>query len=182
MTEEEQKIEEEKIAAEKKSEPINIATRNLRLLKRIVLGKKKPPLFLRILCWFNLAWSALMAAYYGLVGVLVATSFIHDKVFETIGAKYFFVYAGLHLIAFIGVVFIWRLKKLGFYLFSISTLVMPFLYLLMTWNWSENLAEKWNKIEPLILIFSVITIGLFAINWKSLNLIKKKDEEVEKEK
>lgn len=181
MIEEEDKIEririeEEKFAAEKKAEPISIVARNLRLLKRIILGKNKPSMFLRMLCWFYLGWSLLMIIYYGSVGLLISTSAIHDTVFETIGGKYFFVYSCFHALAFIGVVFMWRLKKIGFYIFSIPTFFMPFLYLLMTWNWREGLSEKSNKIELVIFLFSIISIGLFAFNWKSLNLIKKKEE------
>jgi len=184
MTEEEQKIEnerieEERIAAEKKAEPISIAARNLRLLKRIVLGKNKPPMFLRILCWFNLGWSTLMIIYYGFVGVLIASDFIQDEAFDEIGSKYFFVYTCLHITAFVGAIFMWRMKKLGFYLFSIPTLIMPFLFLIMTWKWSEDLATKSGKIELITFLFSIITVGLFAINWKSLNLIKKKEEATE---
>ncbi len=170
------RIEEKKIAEEKKAEPINIVARNLRLLKRIILGKNKPPHFLRILCWFYLGWSLLMTTYYGAVGLLIRSSAIHDSTLEAIGAKYFFVYACLHALAFIGVIFMWRLKNIGFYIFSTPTFVMPLLYLLMTWNWREGLSEKLNKIELIIFLFSIISMGLFAINWKSLNLIKKKED------
>ena len=191
MTEEEQKIEderivevkriaeEERLAKEKKSEPISIAARNLRLIKRIVLGKKKPPMFLRVLCWFNLGWSALMTFYYGIVGILLASDFIQDELLEAIGGKYFFVYSCLHIAAFIGTILIWRMKKLGFYLFSIPTFIMPFLFLIMTWKWSDGLDTKSSKIELVTFLFSIITIGLFAINWRSLNLIKKKEDEPE---
>ena len=41
------RIEEEKIAAKKKAEPISIAAKNLRLLKRIILGKNKPSMFIK---------------------------------------------------------------------------------------------------------------------------------------
>jgi hypothetical protein len=170
------KIEEEKIAEKKKAEPISIVARNLRLIKRIILGKNKPPHFLRILCWFYLGWSLLMILYYGAVGLLIKSSAIQDLALEAIGAKYFFVYACLHALAFIGVIFMWRLKKIGFYLFSVPTLVMPLLHLLMSWNWREGLSEKFNKIELIIFLFSIISIGLFAINWKSLNLIQRKEE------
>jgi len=180
MTEELKQKPESQEDTEKDIEPISIATRNFRLLKRVILGKKKPPLFLRVLCWINMTWSLLMVVYYGTVGILIVTSFMHDKVFEEIGGKYFFVYTCLHALAFIGAVLMWRLKKIGFYIFTIATGIMPFLYLLMTWEWTETLANKWNKIEPIILLFSLVTIGLFALNWKSLNLIKKKEiEEVE---
>lgn len=170
------RIEKEKIAAEKKAEPISIAAKNLRLLKRLILGKNKPPMFLRILCWFYLGWSLLMIIYYGSVGLLLSSSAIHNAAFEAIGGKYFFVYTCLHALAFIGVVFMWRLKKISFYIYSIPTFVMPFLYLLMTWNWRESLSEKLNKIELVIFLFSIISIGLFAVNWKSLSLIKKKED------
>ena len=168
--------EEEKIAVEKKAEPIRIVSRNLRLLKRIILGKNKPPLFLRILTWFYLGWSLLMTLYYGAVGLLISASAIHDTTIESIGGKYFFVYAFLHALAFIGAVLMWRLKKIGFYVFSIPTFIMPFLHLLMTWNWTESLSEKSNKIELIILLFAIISIGLFAINWKSLNLTKRQQD------
>jgi len=169
------KIEEEKIAEKKKAEPISIVARNLRILKRIILGKNKPPHFLRLLCWLYLGWSLLMVLYYGAVALLIRSSAIQDLALEAIGAKYFFVYGCLHALAFIGVIFMWRLKKIGFYLFSAPTFVMPFLHLLMSWSWKEGLSEKSNKIELIIFLFSIISIGLFAVNWKSLNLIKRKE-------
>ena len=168
--------EEEKIAAEKKAEPINIAARNLRLLKRIILGKNKPTMFLRILCWFYLGWSLLMIIYYGAVILIISTSAIHDKQFDETGSKYFIVYTCLHIAAFAGIILIYRMKKLGFYLFSIPTLIMPFLHLLMTWNWRESISQKTNKIELVVFLFSIISIGLFAVNWKSLKLIKQKED------
>ena len=169
-------IEEENSEAEKNAEPISIVSRNLRLLKRIILGKNTPPLFLRILGWFYLGWSLLMIIYYGVVGLLINTSALHDTALESIGGKYFFVYACLHALAFVGVVFMWRLKKIGFYIFTIPTFIMPFLHVLMTWSWAETLSEKSDKIERIIFLFSIISIGLFAINWKSLNLINKKED------
>lgn len=175
MTKFEKKNENIRIE-EKNTEPITILTKNLRLIKRLILGKKKPPIFIRFLCWFYLGWSLLMIMYFGSVGLLIGTSAIQDVVFEAIGQKYFFVYACLHVLAFIGVVLMWRLKKIGFYIYSIPTFIMPFLYLLMTWNWKDSLSEKSNKVELIIFLFSMISIGLFAINWNSLNLIKKKED------
>ena len=69
------------------------------------------------------------------------------------------------------------MKKLGFYLYSIPTIVMPFLLLIMTWKWIDDMATRSSKFEIITLLFSVATIGLFALNWKSLNLFKKKEKE-----
>jgi len=169
MTEEEQKIEEERLALEKKSEPISIAARNLRLLKRIILGKKKPPMFLRVLCFINLGWGALMIIGFGIVTLLLGLSMLDESEVAPMDTKYFMVYTCLHIVAFVGVILMWRMKKLGFYLFSISTIIMPFLLFIMK--------HEWDKDFQIILPFSLLAIGLFAINWKSLNLVKKKEEE-----
>ena len=176
MIEQENEVERLRIEEETITEPISIVSRNLRLLKRIILGENIPPLFLRILGWFYLGWSLLMILYYGAVGLLINTYAIHDTILESIGGKYFFVYACLHTLAFVGVVFMWRLKKIGFYIFTIPTFIMPFLHVLMTWSWAETLSEKSDKVERIIFLFSIISIGLFAINWKSLNLINKKED------
>ncbi len=172
MTEEEKKIEririeEDKIAAEKKVEPISIAARNLRLLKRLVLGKNRPPLFLRVLCWINLAWGALMILGSGIIALLLGLSVMDETSVSPMDTKYFTVYTCLHIVAIIGTILIWRMKNTGFYLFSIPTLLMPFLLFIMK--------QEWDKDFKTILPFSLVTIGLFALNWNSLNLIKKKD-------
>jgi len=167
--EKEQKIEEQRIAKEKKSEPINIAARYLRLLKRIVLGKKKPPKFLRVLCYINLGWGALMITGFGIVTLLLGLAIMDESNLAPMDTKYFIVYTCLHIVSFIGTIFMWRMKKLGFYLFSASTIIMPFLLFIMK--------HKWDKDFKIILPFSLIAIGLFAFNWKTLNLIKKKEKE-----
>ena len=176
MIEEEQKTEEQliaeqRIAKEKKSEPISIAARCLRLLKRIVLGKKKPPMFLRVLCFINFGWGALMITGFGISTLLLGLAILEESTLYPMDTKYCAVYTCLHIVSFIGTIFMWRMKKLGFYLFSAATIIMPFLLFIMK--------QEWDRDFKIILPFSLLSIGLFAFNWKSLNLLKKKDEETE---
>lgn len=153
--------ENTKIETEEDKEAISIAKRNLRMLKRIALGRNKPPFFLRILCWANLGWSFLMVIYNFFIGIVMNISALKVQNFDSeitrMGGKYFFTYAVLHLIAMFGVLLIWRIKKSGFYIYTISTAIMPFLYLLMA---------RQIKIELTLLLFSALSIGLFALNWK----------------
>lgn len=146
---------------EENKEAISIAKRNLRLFKRIALGKNKPPMFLRVLCWVNMGWSTLMLLYHLFIGVVMSVSAFKlsnfDDEIDAIGGKYFFTYALLHAIAIFGVILMWRLKKTGFYIFTGATALMPFLYSIMA---------KQLNIELTLLLFSAAAIGLFAINWK----------------
>ncbi len=169
----------EEVTPEKKENvtpEISILKRNLRLLKRIVLGKKTPPLFLRILCWANLGWSLLMILFYGFIGMLIAIQGdrIKEGAFEEVikgaGSNFFFSYALLHIIAIFGVILMWRKKKGGFYTYSIVTLLMPFWLMIIT---------RVVEFDFTTLIFSLVAIGLFALNWNSLNLKRPKADSKE---
>lgn len=139
---------------------VSILKRNLRLLKRLVLGKKEPPMFLKILSWGFLGWSLLMIIgflFIGLSGSLLnAFDGTRNEVCE-LTPKYFFTYALVHAVSILGVVLMYRRRLTGLYVFAIANLVMPF--------WSFIITRCFDKFEWWILIFSLASIGLFALNW-----------------
>ena len=160
MTEENKNIEAQE---DESKQPISIARRNLRLLKRIALGKNKPPFFLRTLCWIGMTWEILMILYWLFVGIafyLPTFGLRSTGVITGLGAKYFFTYAVLHAIALFGILLMWRVKKTGFYIYAVVTGIMPFLQMIMA---------RQIRIDLTILLFSGVAIGLFALNWKLFN-------------
>lgn len=144
---------------------ITLLKRNLRLLKRIILGKKKPPFFLRMMCVINFVWSSLMVLYYGSLALIISIkgAAIKGGYFDDLinyGAKMYLVLVVLHLFALLGAVLMYRQKRTGFYVYSFAVILMP-LYMLVNVTFSE-----------VIIMFasSGIMIGLFALNYKPLGL------------
>ncbi len=148
------------------SKEVSILKRNLRLLKRIVLGKTKPAFYLRVISWIFLFWSLLMALgnFFIFVMNLVTgqTSSIESagsNGFSTLGElpnQYFVSYSLIHLIAALGVILMYRKKMLGFYIFAVATILMPF------WGFFYTKIFEFNLF---IILFSVISIGLFALHF-----------------
>lgn len=103
------------------------------------------------------------------VGDMIGDSFntIKDAKVNT-PPKYFYTYALLHFAALIGVVLMWRKKVMGLYVFSIVTLLMPFWYFIITGVFEFNIY---------VFLFSVISIGLFAINWNIFTVNARKKEQ-----
>jgi hypothetical protein len=139
---------------------VSILKRNLKLLKRLALGKKTPPLFLKIVCYIFLAWDILMILFFSLSGIFKSVLGLMQS--ETasgpeITSKYLFTYALLHGVSLLGVLFAWRKKITGFYIFAIANILMPFWYFFIT---------KDFQFETKAFIFSLISIGLFAANWR----------------
>ncbi|MFT7155907.1 MAG: hypothetical protein ACI8Q1_000911, partial [Parvicella sp.] len=89
---------------------VSILKRNLKLLKRLALGRKTPPLFLKIVCYIFLAWDILMILFFSLSGVFKSVLGLMQS--ETasgpeITSKYLFTYALLHGVSLLGVLFAW---------------------------------------------------------------------------
>jgi len=141
---------------------VTVLKRNLRLLKRMILGKKKPPFFLRMVCVVNFAWSGLMILYYGILGFAISlkAQYFIGGYFDELGAKMFLVLVFLHLIAIFGVILMYRKKALGFYIYSIAALLMP-IYMMVNASFSEVF---------IMFASSLVMIVLFAMNYKTLGL------------
>lgn len=149
---------------------VSILKRNLKLLKRVVLGKQAPPMFLKILCWTFIGWSLLMIL--GFVFIALSSSMldafegtsIQADIFTT---KYLFTYAILHGVSLLGVILMYRRRLTGWYIFTVANLLMPF----WTYLINRKLIFDWT-----VFIFSLIAIALFALNWNQfLANIRKKE-------
>lgn len=172
-------MEEEKQSAEidshsNQSKEVTLLKRNLRLLKRLILGKKKPPFFLRMMCVINFVWSSLMVLYYSIVAFVISFegNVLNGGYFDdlkSMGSKVFMVLVVLHLFALLGAVLMYRQKRVGFYIYSFAEILMP-LYMLVNVSYSEIL---------IMFASSAIMIGLFALNYKTLGLNFKSSEKIE---
>lgn len=141
---------------------ISIIMRNLRLIKRLIFGKKSPSLFLRVIAIVAMSWSLLIIlALLGLlfllyftpeVGVLDDLSGISDR--------FYISYIGLHFLAILGVILMWRTKLIGFYIFTLVNLLTPF--------WISFFLPVFS-FNPYWLIPSLLFILLFGLNWKTFN-------------
>lgn len=157
------------------SKEVTLLKRNLRLLKRLILGKKKPPFFLRMMCVINFVWSSLMVLYYSIVAFVISFegNVLNGGYFDdlkSMGSKVFMVLVVLHLIALFGAILMYRQKRLGFYIYSFAEILMP-LYML-----SVNIS---NNDFLIMFASSGIMIGLFALNYKTLGLNFKSLEKIE---
>lgn len=153
------------------SREVSILKRNLRLAKRIVLGKQQPPKLLMILCLLFMGWDLLMILGFGFIGLGGSIMDVFDS---SAGAKndltprYFYTYAFLHLISLVGGVLMYRRRLTGFYIFAGVNIVMPF--------WAAIITKKW-EFEIWWMIFSLLAIALFAINWnKFIANVRKKEK------
>ncbi len=150
---------------------ISILKRNLRLAKRLILGTKKPPFFLNIVSWVFIGWSLLMVIFNLFVSLTykIGNTFSSDEyIGNELWPKYFMTYSGLHLVALIGAILMYRKKLTGFYIFTVVTLLMPF--------WEYLIFQEKFKFEFTVLLFSVVAIVLFAVNWRVFDANVKKRE------
>jgi len=167
-----EEIEKQKVQKPKKDpneiREVSMLKRNLRLLKRILLGKKQPSMFLKILCFIFLAWDFLMVIGFIFIGFANKLGDYMggggQKISPELLIKYFFTYSILHFVSFFAVLGMWRKNVIGFYMFVIVNLLMPFWYFFITGIWEFQI---W------VLGFSLVSIALFAVNWKAFNLKKK---------
>jgi len=107
---------------------ISLIKRNLRLIKRIFLGRKDPPLFLKVVSMLATIWSVLnIGVISGLLFLLMISPDVDVlRDLNAIDQKFYVSYVGLHFIAVFGVVLMWRRNIMGFYIFSLVNLLMPF--------------------------------------------------------
>lgn len=156
---------------------VSILKRNLRLLKRMVLGKQKPPMLLRVFSWSFLAWDLLMIIGFVFIALTgsIAGLFDGNKGLGALSPKDFYVYALLHAISLLGVILMYRRKVFGFYIFSVANIGMAF------WFFSNGSATTTNGDAAIswwwVLTFSLVAILLFALNWNKFTAnIKKKEQ------
>jgi hypothetical protein len=138
---------------------VSILKRNLRLLKRIVLGKNPPPVYLKVITWIFLGWSlAMIIAYLFMALTFKIGNAVTDtmSLMDALTPKYFFTYALVHCAALVGTILMYRKKILGFYIFSIATILMPF--------W-EFIIKRTFQFHVYVFLFSLVSIGLFALHF-----------------
>jgi hypothetical protein len=141
---------------------ISIILRNLRLIKRLILGRKNPSLFLRMICMASFIWSLIIImALLGLLFLIYVTPkapVLEDL--KGLSIRFYVSYIGLHGLAILGTILMWRKILFGFYLFTIVSLLMPFWMSFFLPVFSFNF--YW-------LIPSISFIALFGLNWIALN-------------
>jgi len=119
----------------------------------------KRPLWLSALCIFSWIYYGCLAAlfilalfYTGRITALIV-QYVPDK--SWVPGEVILLFLGgclLHLIAFTGVIFIWKLRRTGYYLFTVPTLLIAVFHLLrpdISW------------ISTALYIFLVILFGIF---------------------
>ncbi len=147
---------------------ISIILRNLRLIKRLILGRKNPSLFLRVICVISFIWSLIIImALLGLLLLIYVTP--EAPVLEDLSGlsiRFYVSYIGLHVLAILGTILMWRKILFGFYLFSIVSLLMPFWMSFFLPVFSFNF--YW-------LIPSITFIALFGLNWVAINNEQEKE-------
>ncbi|CAG5083612.1 hypothetical protein [Parvicella tangerina] len=172
------------MSTEQKTNPneareVSILKRNLRLLKRIVLGKQKPPMFLKILCFFFIGWDLLMTIFFAFIPIVGS---MFGDIFEgtSLSSQDFYVYVLLHLISLVGVILMYRRFLVGFYMFSASNLAMAIWFFINgdAMNGEDPSSISWWT----ILAFALISILLFLLNWNKFRAnIRKKEKKAELE-
>lgn len=134
-----------------------------RLAKRILLGKQKPNKFMIILTWFSIGWSTLCGIFFLLAGVYALIDYNHIKSMDALKdytPKYCFSIALLHGLTILSALIMYRMKSLGFYLYtgiSIVMLMLPFFFLNIT-NFSF-----------IPFVFTFVMIGLYATQLKKMS-------------
>ena len=155
------------------SEETSTFAKTRRVLQKLILGTRRPPVFLRILSIIAMTWDILLIllfvvlALFSLLGEDVLMAYKLEKFLES--TRFLFTYAHLHLFSFLGVVLMWRRKMFGFYLYAFMNLLMPIITYLM-------LDDTPFPVESLI--FSGVMIGLFALN---IGVLKDKESRLSDE-
>jgi len=134
-----------------------------KIAKSVILGKNKPTLILRFLCWFTIIWDGVLMLYFmgsGLVFWISKVSFEDHPLLHGFTKEYCFTLAIIHFISLFAAILMYRLKKNGFYIYivaNISLVVAPFYYL-------ESI-----QVDYIVVVFTLAMIGLFASQFKKLS-------------
>jgi len=132
-----------------------------KLAKRIILGKNKPTPLLLFLCWFTIIWSVICAFFMFAFGAfeLIKPSENAIAGIENFTPKFSFIYGSLHLISLLSAILMYRLKKIGFFLYffsNIAMVVLPTFYLK-------------EKVNYFLVAITLVLIGLFASQIKKMS-------------
>jgi len=134
-----------------------------KIAKRIILGKHKPAPILRFLCWFTLVWDTIIALYMagsGVVFMIKNIDFSSHSILKDFNQEFCFTYAFLHAVSLFSAILMYRMKRLGFFIYTganIAMLVTLFVYL------------EGFRSDYLIVAFTLLMIGLFATRLKKMN-------------
>lgn len=134
----------------------------IRLAKRIVLGKEKPPVVLRVLSWFTIIWSSLIAIFMiasGLYAYLESDFLAQNSALADFTPKFCFSYATLHGLSLFSGILTYRKKLSGLYLYiitNVSMVILPFVLL-------NN-----QQFDIVPVAFTLIMIGLYFTQIKKM--------------
>jgi hypothetical protein len=131
--------------------------------KRIILGKHKPTPILRFLCWLSIIWDTAIGIYMTATGVLFmirGNNFSENYFLEDFTQNFCFTYAALHGVSLLGTILMYRVKKSGFWLYSIGNIALA----VSAFVFVESL-----EIDYLYVSFTLIMIGLFATQLKKMS-------------
>ena len=134
----------------------------VRLAKRILLGKEKPPVILRTLSWFTIIWSSLIAVFMigaGLYAYLESDFLAQNSELADFTPKFCFSYAALHGLSLISGILTYRRKLAGLYLYIVSNILMIILPFVLLNN---------AQFELIPVAFTLILVGLFLTQVKKM--------------
>lgn len=133
-----------------------------RLAKRIILGKQKPPVVLRVLSWFTIIWSFLIAVFMagaGLYAYLESDFLSQTNGLADFTPKFCFSYATLHGLSLFSGILTYRKKLSGFYLYVITNVLMVILPFVLLNN---------AQFELIPVVFTLIMIGLYFTQYNKM--------------
>jgi len=148
---------------------VSLLKKNLRLFKRLALGKKTPPFLLKWTCLIFLSWDLLMIIFLLLLSLFTSLAgiFYEESAGDVLTLSYVFSYMILHVVSLVGVLLAWRKKLTGFYIYAIANGLMPF------WRFIMDGKMDWDLT---VFVFTAVAIGMFAINWRTYTVNVKKRE------
>lgn len=133
-----------------------------RLAKRIILGKEKPPVILRVLSWFTIIWGVLVAIFMvgaGIYAYIESDFLSHTNGLADFTPKFCFSYATLHGLSIFSGILTYRKKLSGFYLYIISNVLMVVLPFVLLNN---------AQFELIPVAFTLIMVGLYSTQYKKM--------------
>lgn len=155
---------------ENEAKEVSLLKQNVKFVLKLLLGKTTPPFLLKWLCYFFLFWDTLMMVYWLLIAI--GKSILNLGATYTQFVNFGYTFSLLHLISIIGVLFLWRKKLTGFYIFSIANVAMLFLTFVVS--------KSISSLEIIAIFFTFISIGLFALNWNKFEYVIRKKEALKK--
>ena len=113
-----------------------------------------------------------MILFFGFIMALFFIGGTNEAIVEDLGLVFYVVYLCLHGASILGIALMWRLKRLGFYIFCAAHAAMPFAFTVL----GDDI-----ELDYTMLIFSGVTIGLFGLNAGLFFKKKESSEDYEEE-